>query len=50
MDGVKLLSLLRGRGNKLPAIFITSTPTRGLRELVAGMSACIVEKPLLGTA
>jgi len=50
MDGVTLLKLLRGRQIDLPAVLITSTPTRAIRIAAAEAGAVIVEKPLLGDA
>ena len=47
MDGLALLRLLRGKGVALPAVMITSAPTRKLRSEAAEAGAVIVEKPLL---
>jgi FixJ family two-component response regulator len=49
-DGLSLLSDLRGRGVRLPAILITSHPTQSLRRRAAAAAAPIIEKPLLGDA
>lgn len=47
MDGLALLDLLRGRGVALPALIITSLPTRSLAARAAAAGAAIIEKPLL---
>ncbi len=47
MDGLSLLALLRGRGVDLPAILITSAPTRSLRHRAREANAVVIEKPLL---
>jgi two-component system, LuxR family, response regulator FixJ len=47
MDGLALLALLRARGVALPALIITSLPTRSLAARAAAAGAAIVEKPLL---
>jgi FixJ family two-component response regulator len=47
MDGLTLLKALRRRGIDLPAILITSAPSRGLRSRAAEAGAEVVEKPLL---
>lgn len=47
MDGLALLALLRGRGVALPALIITSLPSRSLAASAAAAGAAIVEKPLL---
>ena len=47
MDGLTLLDELRSRGIDLPAIMITSSPTRRLRDLAAAAGTPIVEKPLM---
>ena len=47
MNGLDLLARLRGRGIHLPAIVITSNPTRAIRSAVAEADAMLVEKPLL---
>ena len=48
MDGLSLLNLLRERGVTVPAVMITSNPTRLLRQGAAAAGADLVEKPLLG--
>jgi two-component system response regulator FixJ len=47
IDGFALLETLRSRGIRLPAIIITSTPTRLVRNLAAAAGTPIVEKPLM---
>jgi FixJ family two-component response regulator len=47
MDGLQLLGRLRERGDRAPAIFITSNPSQRLRDLVAEAGALLIEKPLL---
>lgn len=47
MDGLALLASLRARGDRAPAIVITSNPSQRLRERVAEAAAQLVEKPLL---
>lgn len=47
MNGLTLLALLRARGILLPAIIITSNPSRALQRAVADANATLVEKPLL---
>jgi FixJ family two-component response regulator len=47
MDGLTLLRALRRRGIDLPAILITSAPSRDLRSRSAEVGAEVVEKPLL---
>jgi FixJ family two-component response regulator len=47
MDGLSLLNALRRRGVRLPAILITSAPTRSVRTHAAEAGAALVEKPLL---
>lgn len=47
IDGLQLLGLLRRCGVALPAIIITSTPSRSLRARVAQAGAILVEKPLM---
>jgi FixJ family two-component response regulator len=48
MSGLRTLGQLRRRGCKLPAVLITSHPSRQLRWTAAGAGAPILEKPLLG--
>jgi FixJ family two-component response regulator len=47
MDGLELLEVLRGRGVTLPAILITTTPSRQVRARAAALGAPLIEKPLL---
>lgn len=47
IDGLSLLKALRSRGIGLPAVLITSAPSRSLRNGAAEAGAVIVEKPLL---
>ena len=47
MDGLELLELLRRRGVTLPAVLITTTPSRRVRARAAGQNAMLIEKPLL---
>ena len=47
IDGLALLRALRRRGVDLPAILITSAPSRAIRLRAAEAGAVIVEKPLL---
>lgn len=49
-DGLEVLSRLRAGGVSIPAILITSNPTRALRARAAAAGVPIVEKPLLGEA
>lgn len=46
--GLNTLKQLRERGVSLPAILITSHPTRALRDAAARAGAPILEKPLDG--
>lgn len=46
-DGLALLTELRKQGVMVPAILITSNPTKRLRGLIAKSGANLVEKPLL---
>jgi FixJ family two-component response regulator len=48
MDGVDLVSALRGRGVEAPAILITTNPSPQLRRRADEAGLAIVEKPLLG--
>jgi two-component system, LuxR family, response regulator FixJ len=48
LNGLELLRRLRDSGVRLPAIIITSNPTRWLHARTAGLDASIIEKPLLG--
>lgn len=47
MDGLELLEQLRRRGVTLPAILITTTPSRRVRARAAEQHATLIEKPLL---
>jgi len=47
IDGIELLELLRQRGVTLPAILITTTPSRRVRARAAALDAPLIEKPLL---
>ena len=47
MDGLELVEVLRGRGVTLPAILITTTPSRRVRARAAALGAPLIEKPLL---
>lgn len=49
-DGLEVLRRLRAGGVSIPAILITSNPTRALRARAASAGVPIVEKPLLGEA
>lgn len=48
MDGVDLVSALRGLGIEAPAILMTSNPSPQLRRRAYEAGLAIVEKPLLG--
>lgn len=50
MDGLSLLLHLRASGVGLPAIMVTTNPSRTLRARAAACGAPIVEKPLLSDA
>lgn len=47
IEGLKLISALRARAVKLPAILITSNPNRALRRRAEEADVTIVEKPLI---
>jgi FixJ family two-component response regulator len=47
IDGLSLLKVLRARGVGLPAVLITSAPTRAVRSRAAEAGAMLIEKPLL---
>ena len=47
MDGLTLLAILRRRGVSMPAVVITSNPTRAIRQRTAEAGALLIEKPLL---
>jgi FixJ family two-component response regulator len=46
-NGLSVLELLRARGVQLPAILITSNPSRTVRAGAADAGAALIEKPLL---
>jgi FixJ family two-component response regulator len=48
IDGLALLSRLRARDVRAPAIVITSNPSRSLRQKIDEAGARLIEKPLLG--
>lgn len=50
LSGLEAFLVLRGRGDRRPAIFITSNPRLDLRKAAAAAGVPIVEKPLLGDA
>jgi FixJ family two-component response regulator len=50
MDGLELLDLLRRRGVTLPAVLITTTPSRRVRARAAELRTALIEKPLLSDA
>jgi FixJ family two-component response regulator len=47
MDGLAALRALRARGIALPAVLITSGPSRTVRNAAGEAGVAIVEKPLL---
>jgi len=47
MNGLELVSALRGRGGSIPAILITANPTEYVRARAAAMAVLVVEKPWL---
>lgn len=47
IDGLTLLTLLRHRGFALPAVILTSGPSRHVRARVFAAGATLIEKPLL---
>jgi FixJ family two-component response regulator len=49
-DALSLLARLRARGAAMPAIVVTSNPTRRFRQRVKDARALLLEKPLLGDA
>jgi FixJ family two-component response regulator len=49
MNGLELVSALRGRGVSIPAILITSNPTKYVRDRAAAIAVLVVEKPRLGS-
>lgn len=48
MTGLSLLSEMRRRGYRAPAILIVSNPTAAVRELAAQAGVPVIEKPLFG--
>jgi two-component system response regulator FixJ len=49
MNGLELVSALRGRGASIPAILITGNPTKYVRDRAAAIAVLVVEKPPLGS-
>jgi two-component system, LuxR family, response regulator FixJ len=49
MNGLELVSALRGRGVSIPAILVTSNPTEYVRDRAAAIAVLVVEKPRLGS-
>ncbi len=49
-DGIALVTRLRDEGNLIPAILITSNPSRSVIWCANELDARIVEKPLLDSA
>jgi two-component system response regulator FixJ len=49
MNGLELVSALRGRGVSIPAILITGNPTEYVRDRAAAIAVLVVEKPWLGS-
>jgi two-component system response regulator FixJ len=49
MNGLELVSALRGRGVSIPAILITGNPAKYVRDHAAEISVSVVEKPQLGS-
>ena len=47
-SGIDLLTRLRARGDRAPAVIITTNPGRTLRSQAEELCAPLVEKPLLG--
>jgi FixJ family two-component response regulator len=48
MNGLELVSALRGRGVSVPAILITGNPTKYVRDRAAAAAVLVVEKPAMG--
>ena len=48
MNGLELVSALRGRGVSIPAILITGNATNCMRDRAAAIAVLVVEKPKLG--
>ena len=49
MNGLELVSALRGRGVSTPAILITGNPTEYVRLRAAAIAVLVVEKPWQGS-
>ena len=49
MNGLELVSALRGRGVSIPAILFTGNPTKYVRDRAAAIAVLVVEKPGLGS-
>jgi two-component system, LuxR family, response regulator FixJ len=49
MNGLELVSALRGRGVSIPAILATGNPTKYVRDRAAAIAVLVVEKPRLGS-
>lgn len=49
-NGLDLIAALRAKGNRLPAILITSHPSPEVRHRAQAAGIAVVEKPLLGNA
>jgi two-component system response regulator FixJ len=49
MNGLELVSALRGRGVSIPAILITGNPTKYVRHRAAAAAVLVIEKPALGS-
>lgn len=50
LSGLEAFQTLRRRGDRRPAVFITSHPKPDFRAAAAAAGAPIIEKPLLGDA
>jgi two-component system response regulator FixJ len=48
MNGLELVSALRGRGVSIPAILATGNPTEYVRDQAVAIAVLVVEKPWLG--
>ena len=49
MNGLELVSALRGRGVSIPAILITGNPTKYVRDRAAAIAVLVIEKPAPGS-
>jgi two-component system, LuxR family, response regulator FixJ len=47
IEGLKVIDALRARSVELPAILVTTNPTRALRKRADAANVTIVEKPLI---